>query len=125
MSWTDVFPVLTDDQVAEYQLNATFEDAELLDGCCDVARVVNPQAGKHLVVASLFGKNARKEEGELPPVTRQLMMDAAKLGLVSRFAQWNHYVLPLLDAARTLNEARPDLAFRVYPVADLEDLVED
>ena len=51
-----------------------------------MARVVNPQAGKHLVVASLFWKNARKEEGELPPATRQLMMDAAKLGLVSRFA---------------------------------------
>ncbi|MEI7912109.1 MAG: hypothetical protein WCK77_20950 [Verrucomicrobiota bacterium] len=86
MSWTDVFPVLTDEQVADYQLNATFEDTELLDGCCDVARVVNPQAGKHLVVASLFWKNARKEEGELPPITRQLMMDAAQLGLVSRFA---------------------------------------
>ncbi|MEI7909897.1 MAG: hypothetical protein WCK77_09705, partial [Verrucomicrobiota bacterium] len=98
---------------------------ELLDGWCDVARVVNPQAGKHLVVASLFWKNARKEEGELPPITRQLMMDAAKLGLVSRFAPWNHYVLPLLDGARTLKEARPDLAFRVYLAADLEFLVED
>ncbi|MEI7912101.1 MAG: hypothetical protein WCK77_20910, partial [Verrucomicrobiota bacterium] len=38
---------------------------------------------------------------------------------------WNHYVLPLLDGARTLKEARPDLTFRVYLAADPEILVED
>lgn len=125
MSWTRIFPVLTDDLVASYRAQASAGDESLLDDWCKVAKVINPRTGRHLVVASLFWRNARKDEDELPPITRQLMVDAAKLGLVSRFSPWEHYVQPLLDGAAALKIARPDIVFRVYLAADLEFLVED
>ena len=52
MSWTDVFPVLSDEQVADYELNVLADEASLLDELTGVARVYNAQVGRHLVSAS-------------------------------------------------------------------------
>lgn len=125
MSWTDVFPVLSDDQIVEYESLATESDRALLAGLCDVARVENPRSGPHLVATSLFWKPAHAAEPGFPAPTRQLLKDAARLGLVSRHAPWEHYVQPLLDGAEKLREERPDIVFRVYLAADLEFLVTD
>jgi hypothetical protein len=125
MSWTDIYPVLTDEQLAEYQSSVSADEAEKLAELLDVARTVNGRDGKHLVVTSLFWKKAQNAEGELPPITRELMMNAAKEGLISRYPPWDHYVQPLLDGAAYLHEVRPDVVFRVYLAADLEFLVED
>lgn len=125
MSWTDIFPVFSDEQVTEYQKDATREDEALLTEWLGVAKVINPRQGRHLVAASLFWKNNRQSEGELPEITRELMMNAGKLGLVSRYSPWEHYVLPLLRGAEELRASRPEVVFRVYLAADLEFLVED
>ena len=125
MSWTDIFPVFTDEQVARYQAEASADELVMLEEWCAVARVINPRKGGHLVAASLFWKNNRQSEGELPRITRELMMNASKLGLVSRYSPWEHYVLPLLRGAEELKTNRPDVVFRIYLAADLEFLVED
>ena len=125
MSWTDVFPVLDDAQVAEYEALATPEDRILLEQCCGVARVANPRSGPHLVATSLFWKPAHVAERDFPTPTRSLLKDAKRLGLVSRHAPWEHYVQPLLDGAEKLRKERPDIVFRVYLAADLEFLTED
>lgn len=125
MSWTDVFPVLSEAQVSEFQQSATDVERELLDEWCGVARVVNAQEGKHLVAASLFWKHAHKDHGDLPEITREVMKNAEKLGLVTRFSPWEHYVEPLLEGAAALRILRPEIVFRVYLAADLEFLVED
>ncbi len=52
-------------------------------------------------------------------------MDADKLGLISRYAPWDHYAMPLLEGAVLLSEARPAVVPRVYLAADLEFLLED
>jgi hypothetical protein len=125
MSWTDVFPVLSEAQVSEFQQFATDVEREVLDDWCGVARVVNPRSGKHLVAASLFWKHAHKDDGDLPEITREVMQNAKKLGLVKRFSPWEHYVVPLLEGASALRVLRPEIVFRVYLAADLEFLVED
>ncbi|MCW1915663.1 DUF3431 domain-containing protein [Luteolibacter sp. GHJ8] len=125
MSWTDIFPVFTDEQVEEFQQKATPEDHALLEEWCGVAEIINPREGRHLVAASLFWKNSTTAEGDLPPISRELMKDARKQGLVSRFAPWDHYVQPLIDGAKSLGADRPDVVFRVYLAADLRFLVED
>lgn len=125
MSWTDVFPVFTDEQVMEYQQVATpEEEAELMEWL-GVVRRVNERPARHRVAASLFWKNLVAEEGELTVVSREQMMDADKLGLISRYAPWEHYVEPLLKGAVLLREARPEVVLRVYLAADLEFLIED
>jgi hypothetical protein len=125
MSWTDVFPVFTDELIEQYLAKTKPEDELLLDEWCAIARVFNPQKSQHLVVANLFWKNFEAGEGELPPITRKLMKNAKKLGLISRYPPWEHYVLPLLEGAAKLRLARPDVVFRVYLAADLKFLVKD
>ena len=78
-----------------------------------------------MVAASLFWKNSQADEPDLPPLTRELLKNAGKLGLVKRFDPWPHYVQPLLDGAEKLALARPEIVFRVYLAADLEFLIED
>jgi hypothetical protein len=111
MSWTAVFPVLTEAQVAEYESHATPAERAEVAAWTEVARVINPQPGKHLIATSLFWKPAHAAENDFPRPTREVLRDAAKLGLVSRHAPWEHYVQPLLDGARTLRKARPDVVF--------------
>jgi hypothetical protein len=129
MSWTDVFPVLTDEQVEEYLTQVPPDERERFEDFFRVEKVFNSRtagAGKQQVVAaSLFWKNTRAEEPELPPLSRELLKEAKKLGLVTRFAPWEHYVQPLLDGAEALTESRPEIVFRVYLAADLEFLAAD
>jgi len=125
MSWTDVFPVFSDDQLAAYENRATPEESALFGDWFEVAKTFKARPANHIVATSLFWKKADITEGELPPITRELMMNAAQEGLISRFPPWDHYVQPLLDGAIYLKEVRPDVVFRVYLAADLEFLVED
>ena len=125
MSWTAVFPVLSEAQVAEYECHATPDERAEVAAWTEVARVINPKQGRHLIATSLFWKPAQAAESDFPRPTREVLRDAAKLGWVSRHAPWEHYVQPLLDGARALREARPEVVFRVYLAADLEFLVAD
>jgi hypothetical protein len=125
MSWTDVFPVFTDDQLSTYHSSVSPEEAALLRDWCEVAETFNPRPARHIVSASLFWKNCGKDEPELPPITRETLVNARDLGLVSRFAPWEHYVQPLIDGARMLQVSRPDIVVRVYLAADLDFLIPD
>jgi hypothetical protein len=129
MSWTDIFPVLGDGLVTEYEDSASLEERAELDQLFGIREVRNklivPGARPHLVAASLFWKNAKQEEPDLPPLSRELLMNATKEKLVTRFPPWEHYVKPLLDGAENLAIERPDVVFRVYLAADLEFLADD
>ncbi len=129
MSWSDIFPILTDELELQYEAEVSPEDVEKYETWFGVQRVINPRiivgAKQHLVAASLFWKNTKAEEPELPVITRELMKNALKLGLVRRFDPWSHYVQPLLDGVEKLMDLRPDVVFRVYLAADLEFLVGD
>jgi len=125
MSWADVFPIMTDELLELFHAGATGEELAYLDELLAVEKTFNIQQGTHLVTTSLFWKNSAQSEGELPVVTRETMKGAGELGLISRFAPWDHYVQPLLDGAAALKISRPEVVFRVYLAADLEFLVED
>ncbi|MES2659323.1 MAG: hypothetical protein V4689_11955 [Verrucomicrobiota bacterium] len=77
------------------------------------------------MAVSLFWKNLIEEESSLDVVSREQMKDADRLGLISRYAPWEHYVVPLLKGAALLRKARPEVVLRVYLAADLEFLIED
>jgi hypothetical protein len=125
MSWTDVFPVLNDDHLHAYEHGVSVEERVELDEWFAVDRVINRSKAKHLVTCSLFWKNACADEPDLPPLTLDRLVRAQELGLVERFAPWDHYVQPLMDGARLLRDKRPDVVFRIYLAADLHFLVED
>lgn len=117
--------MLTEEQVSDYLDLATPEEEAVMEEWFGIDSVHNTRGGKHIVCASLFWKNCRKEEGDLPELTRDVLMNARSLGLVTRHPPWEHYILPLLDAAERVREMRPDIVFRVYLAADLHFLIGD
>jgi hypothetical protein len=129
MSWSDVFPILTDEMVETFFESASAEERFELDELFGVRNVFNlravPGARQHVVAASLFWKNTKAEEPDLPPLSRDLLKRAPELCLVRRFSPWEHYVQPLLDGAEVLAVERPEIIFRVYLAADMDFLVQD
>ncbi len=126
MSWTTVFPVLTDEMVEQYEAESTGAERSELDGWFSIQRVINPQPRmRHVVSTSLFWKNPRGNDPELPSLDRKTLKQARKRGLVCRYEPWSHYVEPLLAGARQILSRRTDVTFRVYLAADLEFLVKD
>ena len=125
MSWTSVFPVLTEEQVSEYRELATPAEKTELAVWLGVQKRINLKPSPHLVAVSIFWKNLRQEEPDLPPLTRELLKSAAASGLVRRHDPWEHYIQPVLAGAVALGQSHPQATVRIYLAADLEFLVED
>ncbi len=149
MSWTDIFPVLTDEMVAEYEALRTAEEAaqfeewfgierkwrgdsrfQIQDSsvrCSGVNSVseVKPKGPRHIVSTTLFWKHVMGTDPDLPVPTRERLVMAKRLGLVKRFKPWESYVEPMLGYSQTVMERNPDVQFRLYLAHDLEFLVED
>jgi hypothetical protein len=126
MSWTSVFPVLTDEMVREYEAGVSKAERAELDAWFSVQEVINPKLGtRHLVSFSLFWKNRESADPELPKLDRRTLKHARHRGLVQRYEPWSHYVQPLLDGATLILRGRSDVAFRVYLAADMKFLAKD
>lgn len=126
MSWTDVFPVFTEEMVDEFLADATEAERAELESWYDVERVVNPLPHlAEIVSMSLFWKNVYDSAPELPTPTRERLQNAVELGLADRFNPWDHYVAPLLELTPGLREKFPEASIRVYLAKDLEFLAEE
>lgn len=125
MSWNDVYPVFTHEMVDCFQENATPEELAELEELHGVAEVFNRQDKPHIGSLSLFWKNVRSSEPDLPQPSRDGMQRARELGLALRFDPWAHYVEPVLTHIPVLREKFPDVAFRVYLAKDLDFLIPD
>lgn len=130
MSWTDIFPVLDDAMLDAYREGVTEDERKQFEDWFGVARVVRGRAVeatalpvKHIVSATLFWKHVNIADPEMPPPTREMMVDAKRMGLVKRFAPWNSYVEPLLLHSKAAMEKHPHVTFRLYLAADLDFLI--
>ena len=84
MSWTSAFPVLTDEMIDQFQVEATKEEQIELDQWFSIKKVINPQpAIRHVVSTSLFWKNPKQEDPELR---------AADLLNIVGSAEWSNFV---------------------------------
>jgi hypothetical protein len=125
MSWTDNFPIFTDEMVDDFQLQATPEERARMEDFYGVERVIAAQQKPHIVTISLFWKPVSATAPELPTPTRDIMLRAIELGLVKRNHPWRDYVQPILDNVPKLAATYPDVAFRVYLANDLGFLIPD
>lgn len=75
MSWSDVFPILSDEMVTEFTDLASPAEQLELDEWFGVSEVFNARTapGQHVVAASLFWNNAKAEDPELPALSRELL----------------------------------------------------
>lgn len=126
MGWTDVFPVFTEEMVDDFDAKATLAERAQLDEWYDTDYVLNAQPEcTDIVSVSLFWKNVRLGDEELPTPTREILKNAKELGYAKRFNPWDHYVQPLLDQVPQWKKKYPDVCFRVYLAKDLEFLAEE
>ena len=125
MSWTHVFPILTDEMITAYKQCVTKAEKAQYEAWFGIDRIINPQQTKHTVCFSLFWKNIHSEDPELPVPNRDILRHAQARGIVKRFAPWEHYIQPLLEGAKKVKKARKDTSFRIYLAADLVFLIND
>lgn len=125
MSWTDVFPVMTQEMVEEFEELATPAEKVELEELYGVKEIFNAQDKLHLVSFSVFWKPSKASKKVYPTPTREILMNAGELGLDLRFEPWPHYIQPVLDTVPALLSKFDDIAARVYLAADLEFLVPD
>jgi hypothetical protein len=124
MSWTDVFPYLTDDLLDEYRAQATRADKAQMREWFGVKRVENAQPEKrHIVSFTLFWKHVNAADPDLPHVDARRLRLARQLGLIKRFDAFESYVEPMLLEGPTMMEKHPDVCFRIYLAADLDFLI--
>jgi hypothetical protein len=149
VSWTEIFPVLDDSMIEDYEASVTTAEREQFEewfGVYSVHPAGNNSgqpgshpamdkgfpAGKesvgprqHLVSATLFWKHVNGADADLPVPTRKNMTDSIRLGLVKRFAPWESYVEPLMLWTPEAVRANPDVRFRLYLASDLKFLVDE
>ena len=85
MSWSESFPIFTEEMVDEYETLATPSERATLEDWYDVEQVFNQQDKPHIVSISLFWKNVRDTDPDLPEPTRERMQNARELGIAKRF----------------------------------------
>jgi hypothetical protein len=125
MGWADIFPVMDDEALQNYETSSAETKAEI-QSLFAINSIHNAGKNSHIVSTSLFWKSAYLEDPDFPPITKELMQDPASAGLPTRFKNpWEHYFLPILAAAKNLKKERPDVTFRVYLANDLEFLIPD
>lgn len=126
MSWTDAFPVFTEEMVDEFEDQATPEDRANLESWYGTERVLNAQPDKLDVVSvSLFWKNVRYGDPELPTPTREILQNAQAMGLAKRFNPWDHYVKPLLERVPKLKQKFPEVVIRIHLANDMEFIADE
>jgi hypothetical protein len=126
MGWTDIFPVFTEEMVDDFEALASPEDRAQLEEWYGTERVLNAQPDKpDIVSVSLFWKNVRVGDPELPAPTREILRNAQEMGLAKRFNPWDHYVKPLLEQVPAVQEKFPEVVVRVYLAKDMEFLAEE
>jgi hypothetical protein len=78
---------------------------------------------RHMVSATLFWKHVNGKDPDLPRPTREMLVDAKRMGLVKRFAPWGSYIEPLVLHTRAAVTRHPEVTFRLYLAADLDFLI--
>ena len=126
MSWSNIFPVLTDELVDSFENEARLNEKLECKSFFETELVYNSRNDcAHLVATSLFWKRDLLIEGDLPEITRDSMIRAEQLELAGRYSPWEDYVLPILEGAKYVGKWRGDIAIRVYLANDLKFLIED
>jgi hypothetical protein len=132
VSWSSIFPVLSEEMVDNYERDATPADRAQYEEWFGVRRIYKGRrvtrmirGPKHIVSATLFWKNVMGADPDLPKPSRERLVMAKRLGLVNRFSPWESYTEPLLRWTPQAMERHPGVTFRLYLAGDLEFLVSD
>ena len=114
MTWSDVFPILSDELFDAYLAEAPKKFRKEAAGWFAEQRTINPRPVRHIVSVCLFWKNIRSHQPDIVIRDRADFMAAEKSRKLLRFDPWSTYVRPVLEGAYRLHAAWEDVAFRVF-----------
>ncbi|WP_367871107.1 hypothetical protein [Luteolibacter sp. Populi] len=132
MSWTDIFPLLDDSMIEAFEAGVTTAEREEFAEWFEVKEIHRPDGKgndahespeKHVVSVTLFWKHVNGGDPDLPVPTRDLLIDARRLGLVKRFSPWDCYIDPIFLYGPDAMKRHPEASFRIYLAADLDFLI--
>ncbi len=127
MSWTETFPILSDELISEYRAGATSSELAVCNEWTNITQVLNESSpsARHIVSFALYWKPLRESEPDLAKPTLGNFKNPRISGRVEGESLWGGRVAPLLKIAREILPRRPDICFRVHLAADLAFLAED
>ena len=125
MSWTDSFPVMSEEMVVDFESLATPFEKEELAEWFGVQEIFNPQDKRHLACLSLFWKPASASESGFPAPTREILLPTGEREAEDGIEPWSQYFLPILETVPPLVSQVDDVTVRIYLAADLAFLVPD
>lgn len=131
-----MFPILDEEMIELFEDEATAgerEEFEKLFGIEDTIRPTlarqdekDPGGGpypREIVSITLFWKHVGLADPDLPPPTRDLLVNTERYGLNKRFSPWESYIEPMLTSMREARDLYPEVTFRVHLAADLDFLI--
>jgi hypothetical protein len=125
MSWSDIFPILTDEMLDSYLNTASDADKRMLDEIFEISRVENPRSGINLVATSLFWPTDQDTDIDFSAQHFENPRQEHQSEKISLDQLRDKYIEPLLDGASILLDEEPDVVIRVYLSADLDFLIEE
>lgn len=150
VSWTEIFPVLDDDHVTDYETSAGSEERDQFEEWFGIQDIIlsrretciptapssiapaaadglpaapAPPRKPHVVSITLFWRHVGSNDPDLPTPCREYLVDARRLGLVKRFSPWDSYIEPLALHSERIMAENPDVRFRLYLGSDLDFLI--
>lgn len=121
MSWTESFPVLTEEMIDDFeQLSTPLEKSEL-QRFYEVKEILNPQTSAHLVSISLF--SVADPDDSARPESSSPSDSTAKISPVTPDKDaWIQLIQSLLEDIRVFLEKSEGVVVRVYLAGDLDFL---
>ncbi len=137
MSWSEIFPILSENHLKQYQKNApeSYQKAQREAFLVDSVHAPKSRSSikksnknvtlrpKHIVSVTLFWKNIMPTEPEVCFHCMDDLINARRNGTVSRFSPWENYVEPMLHQAPWAMSENREVEFRVYLANDLQFLI--
>jgi hypothetical protein len=123
MSWTDTFPVMSNEMVEQFEALSTPTDKAELNDWYAVSGIHNAQDNRHVVSTSLFWKPVNSSEKPYPAPTREILETERESDQHS--TPWNSLIQPVLETVPALLSKFDDITVRVYLASDLEFLLPD
>lgn len=116
---THFFPVFGEAEVSRYQAGRTPEEKDDLDSMFEVAEILFPRPGHHVLSTSLYCWPHDPERPRINPVTKETLQQPHP-SVKGKDSWWNVYFVPLL---LRLEQVRSPWIVRIHLAPDLEFLV--
>lgn len=116
MSWSDYYPIFTDEMVQAYESECPEREISLVRKFFEIDRIINSQAQSHIVALSLAGVPPG-----VPPEALNLYSELEDPEMI--IGNWKSALRDKQRYFEDLKNSHPDTVVRIYLAAHLDSLI--